>query len=193
MTEWQKQEAAANARAEIRAAAYGMLPVFPDALSARVAAQNRANWLAMRLHADLIERYRPFLGQKIIKNGNGWPQLTKKVAAAIGEIADEPGAHVTLVSRQYTLRYEVRVSRDYVIREGQILASQGTRTASAAAGVWIGSLEGDILAKLGDSPVLRENYSADEVRRLRAEYNELRDKASAAKSALEPFGEYDNR
>jgi hypothetical protein len=191
MTEWQQHEAEANARAEIRAAAYATLPVFPDALSARVAAQNRANWLAIRFHADLIERFRPFLGQKIIKNGNGWPQLTKKVAAAIGEIADEPGAHVSLVSVQYSLRYEVRVNRDY--DAGPRLPGQGSRTTSATAGIWIGSLEGDILAKLGDAPQLRDNYSADEVRRLRAEYNELRDKASAAKSALEPFGEFDNR
>jgi hypothetical protein len=191
MTEWQQHEAEANARAEIRAAAYGRLPVFPDALSARVAAQNRANWLAVRFHADLIERYRPFLGQKIIKNGNGWPQLTKKVAAAIGEIADEPGAHVSLVSVQYSLRYEIRVNRDY--DAGPRLPGQGSRTTSASAGVYVGQLEGDILNALTEPSQLRDNYSADEIRRLRAEYIELCDKASAAKSALEPFGEYDNR
>lgn len=160
--------------------------IYPNHLAARVAARNEANKLAMSLHTELVAKFAPFVGTKVVKKNNGWRTLTKKVEAAVGPLPTA-GGRVHLRSASWRLAYDVSVGREYY--NGREF--HPTSTADACAYIGIGRLEGEILVELEDPPKLRTDYTEAEIRRLRAEATAAEEAAREAKSKLGDFGEYD--
>jgi len=159
---------------------------YGNALAAKVAAANRANYCVRAYHAYLVERLRPFLNQKVLKNTSWGTSLTKKVETAIGTIyLNPPGEEYFTISTQgHWISARCTVSRGY--------GSDQYRSSSWEAYATVGKTGGtDTLQELCEPPDLRTDYTETEIRGKRKVVEGLKEQLREAESALYGWGEYD--
>lgn len=153
-------------------------------LTARVTAQNEANRIAIEIFPQLKAAFTPFLGQQLYKVGG----FLKKVEKTLPKFENDcQGIQILHNSdSNYSLCYTVRVCKN-------VIGDYGCAYQSAT--LYIGKLANGILTKLYES----SDYSIDPaiihtvegVQQKREAYQQAKEIASNALSALSPFGEYD--
>lgn len=158
--------------------------VFDTPLEAKVSAVNLCHAYANELRPILVEACRPFVGQKVIKVDDTFTAAFKKVIDAL----DLPNktVHVHRSSSRYNLVWVVNVS-------------QGARTSGDhnishrhEIALYIGTMEGQTLKSVEElAPLQKTDFTVERIKELRAIHKRAKEAASAAESALWPFGEYD--
>lgn len=146
-------------------------------LQAKVEAVNLANRYANEIHPILSAAVTPFVGQQVLKVD----QFLAKVKKVIPELACTVPLHVYRNTSDYSLSWTVKTC----VSDGRGHAVYHETT------VYVGELRNGVLTQLSSFEKLREDYTAEEVERLRAAYREAKSVADKAHSALHPFGEYD--
>lgn len=159
--------------------------VHDDALSAKVAAVNKANAYALEIYPRLRLVFEPLVGQKILKVDG---TLLAKVEKLLPEFPCSPGLHAYESSSDYSLRWCVKTMESYQSRQSDCQIA-----SYYEADVYIGTLENGVLTKLYEPPILRTDFTVGEISNLRAAYEKAKEAAREARSALGPFGEYDVR
>lgn len=148
-------------------------------LAAKVKSLNACNVEAMKWHSVLVEIFRPLVGKPILKADGS---LLAKYKALLPEFPCSPSFHVWRHSSNYSLAWTVRVG-----------VSEAEHTWSFSdVTVYIGDLNGAVLADLKPSPQFRTDYTVLEVELLRIDFKKKQDAFENARSALYPFGEYDS-
>lgn len=156
-------------------------------LDARVMAKNAVHAWANQVGPILLARFRPLVGQKLLKVDGSFLEKYKGLSDDI-PLPDKmhrywrEGTGTGTSSLAYTLDICASVDGfDGCIYEKQV--------------VYVGSFTGQVLSSVRDarlvSQTLRTNYTSAEVLRLRDEHKALQEKANKALSALYPFGESD--
>ena|ERR1035437_6516535 len=158
--------------------------VYDTALEAKVAAYNRVHKIANRLQRELIEKFRPFVGKKILTQSG----LAAKVKHLNPDSTKE--YHIYRYSSNYSLTFCVKTWEQAKNRYGNNPSYSSSHYAEASFNV--GELDGDILKKLSEPTLLKEDFSVEEVKQLRIEEKELEEKARTALNKLYPFGKYDS-
>jgi hypothetical protein len=155
----------------------------------------------MELQPELLEMFRPFIGKKVLVQGNG---LVAKLAPQLRALRDRESqperGKFTLWqdSSTYHLSFTLKAWESY---QGE---QHGGSYAEATINVGelgrLGATHGehldvprDHLGTLNEQPLtLRTDYNADEIRALRKAAEAAEAKAREFESALYPFGKYDN-
>jgi len=155
-------------------------------LKARVVAMNRCNEAVNELYLLLAAIFTPLAGQKVVKADGS---LLAKYAAQVKPIMDKfntTGPQLSVwhaaASSRYSLVWTVKVCES--------MPEDGTCVYEDAS-VYVGNMEGQIFKDIIPADVHRTDYAYDEIVQLRAEYEEKKKTADAARSALFPFGESD--
>ena len=147
-------------------------------LAARVLAVNNANRYAKEMYPKLVAALRPFVGKQIEKAVGG---LMKKVQDALPEFV-----HTVPMS---VYRYASNYSLVWVMKACESVPPNGCMYHETS--LYVGHLSNGVLTEFYDAPVLRTDWTVEEVERLRTDYKAAQALADKAKSALGPFGEYD--
>jgi hypothetical protein len=156
-------------------------------LEARVRAVNAANAEANAIYAPLAAALEPFVGQKILKV-DGYSFL-QKVEKALPELPHRRGDAPYWSSMSH-YRGRSDYSLIWVCKACEnILDDQGCTYYETSA--YIGDLDHGVLKAIKPQHLYRTDYNAAEVIRLREEFKVAEKIYSEAKSALNPFGEYD--
>ncbi len=148
-------------------------------LEARVAAVNKANAYAPKLHAMLTEALTPFVGQKILKVG-GLVQKAKQAIDALN-LPYGSGLNVTRNSNNYSISFNIQACETF-----------NDCAYYYDTAVYVGELNNNDLAKL--TPIngtYKSDYTEAEVLAKREAFKAAEKEYDKAKSALGPFGEYD--
>lgn len=151
-------------------------------LKCRVIAVNRCNEEAMKLYDKLVEIFKPLVGQKILKTDGTYLEKIKKL---VGELNNDSTRHLWIVkngSDQHSLSYNVRYSE-----------WDGGNNQSHQISIRIGGLiECQILRSINEKPILRTNYTVEEIELKRQIFQRKEEEYRAARADLDPFGEYDS-
>jgi len=169
-----------------------------ERLNAKVRAHNKVNARANELHPELLEMFRPFVGKKILTQSGFVAKLKPQIDALRERERGRGRFDLYSHSTSYSLTFSLKAWESYQGEE------HGGSYAEAYINVGelgrLGATNGehcdtprDALASLIELPPnVRTDYSAEEVRELRAKAQALADQAREAESALYPFGKYDN-
>lgn len=154
-------------------------------LQAKIVARNRAGEVANELYPQFLAIFKPLAGQKVCKvNGEFIKNVAKQLPPS-RYYNQEPSVMYYRNRSDYTVSFTVRTC-----------ASDGQGScAYEEITVYICDLDNGVIRPDGrwyDPPNCRTDYTADEVKRLRADYEEKKRIADEAHSALYPFGEHDN-
>lgn len=152
----------------------------PSALAAKIAAVNAANEAANELRPVLLAAFAPFFGEKILKTDG---TLLEKVRKIVPELPSTTALSVYRHSASYSLVYYVKTCQGYGAHS----------CVYHETPVYIGELDGATLKPLAGNPQTdgRTDHSEGEILALREVNAAAKRAASAAASALYPFGEYD--
>lgn len=154
-----------------------------DRLRARVEARNLAGAEVNRIRPLLREFFAAYVGKKVLKADGS---LLKSIEDALKSsgIFRETDRRLQVyrsTSNNYSLSW---VSRACVNIDGEV--------AYEESWVYIADLDGtEIRCLSNDHGDERTDFTVEEVKRLRADYEAKKKIADDAKSALHPFGEYD--
>jgi hypothetical protein len=174
---------------------------YSERLNAKVRAHNKVNARANELHPELLEVFRPFVGKKVLVNGNGLVAKLRPQIEALRERESQPGRgrfQLWLDSSTYHLSFTLKAWESY--QGEQYGGSYAEATINVGELGRNGATHGDHcdvprdhLATLNEVPLaLRTDYNAEEVRALRIAAEAAEAKAREFVSALYPFGKYDN-
>ena len=155
-------------------------------LQAKIVARNRAGEVANELYPKFLAIFKPLAGQKVCKVDG---TFTKKVDEQLppSNYPDKWPKPTVMYYRSrsdYTVSFTVKTCAD----DGQGSCAYEEVT------VYVCDLENGVVKADGrwyDPPNCRTDYNADEVKRLRADYEAKKKVADDARSALYPFGEND--
>lgn len=147
-------------------------------LAARVAAINRANRVAMELYPLLVAVFAPLVGTQVKKQDG---DLTARVKKLLPTFPDGPNIMVYRLSSDYSLGFVVKTNEP----DGPFSCLYHETV------VYVGNCRNGVLQNITAAPEHRCDYTAEEVLEKRAAYEAAQKIASALKSALYPFDEYD--
>lgn len=158
--------------------------IHKTALEAKVAARNRVNALALEMVPTMVEALRPFVGQKMLNQGN---VISAKVKLALP--APQSGAQKWFWYQPspYSFRVNFKADELYSGNFGENICA-----AYAEQSFTIGEIEGQTLKAVCNGHTARTDYAVEEVIKARAEIRSAKEALSAAESKLCGFGEYDN-
>lgn len=172
-----------------------MVPVYPDKLSAHVAATNLANQIRNDLIDTAYHAWEHMLGKKVLK-ADGWRTKAADIPLTIDHEKYGLGQHdyrVWADFSPYSIRYSLWVDVHYnymVPAWGEREAEERQSHITSEAVLIVGSVEKGILVKIEKQPLLRTDYSVDVVLAARKELRELQEKEREIKSRIGHFGEY---
>ena len=148
-----------------------------NVLAAKVEAVNKANAYAMEIHPQLVEALRPFVRKKVVKKGGA---LLVKVATSLPTFSQTQSLSV------YRARYGFRL-------EWTVKTCVGVKGLESCVyhetGLFVGVVNDGILIELHTTPpVLRTNYTVEEIEQGRETCRLLREQLRAAESDISMFG-----
>ncbi len=150
-----------------------------EKLTARVAAVNKANAYANELYVKLADYFRPLVGQKILKADGS---LLAKIEKDLPEMASGNELHVYRHRSEYSLAWTVKTC--------EFMPPHGCMYHETT--VYVADLKGQTLGELSRPFEARSDYTVEGIEKLREAYETAKKAADNARSALFPFGEYDN-
>lgn len=156
-------------------------------LEAKVAARNRVNKIAMANFPAIYTALTPFVGKKIVNVTGHLSDRTKKALPALERD-----------SKTYWGYYDARCYTIYALFKVCEVSKSGyadtTLAAYAETELHLGELDPQtgVLTKLATTPVLRTDYTIEEIEELRKVVAFARNAMHNAEFKLSGFGEYDN-
>ena len=144
-----------------------------EKLTAKVAAVNRANEHAAKLHTILHARFAPLVGEKILKADGS---LLAKYIDLVPK--DDDDIRVFRMSSTYSLAWTVKTCEHM---SDSCLYHQ--------TAVYVGNLDGNRLSNLLDFEERRSDFTVDEILEKRAAYESAKRLVDEIKGGLFPFGE----
>ena len=149
-------------------------------LDAKVQAQNTAAFIANELYPVFRGIFEPMVGQKVLKADGS---LLAKVEAQLPKIQNIQGVQVYRQSTQqnlyWSLCWAVKVS--CTVKNSPFWEHQEVY-------ITVGSLDDGVLVELVDeADKKRDDYTANEIRRLQEVYRVKMEEARQAERALNPF------
>jgi hypothetical protein len=161
------------------------MELYSSKLEAKVAAQNRANALILELHPKFREIFLPYLGQKIL-TANG--QLLAKVEKQLPELPNTAEVRAWKQSGINSISLHVSVNTRMLNEHGgDEIAIYAEAYATL---VWFPAFGSGIgkPTEIPECPVLRTDYTAEEISKLRKQASTLELELSRVKSALGELG-----
>ncbi len=149
-------------------------------LIAKVRAVNAANAYANELYEKLKDVFVNFIGDRIEK-ANG--ELFEKVKKCLPKFINTHNLSVYRHMGNYALVY--------VVKSCEMIPSEESCIYHETS-LYVGEMRDGVLVKLCSSPNNRIDYTVNNVREKRLEYEKAKKIMDAAKNELYPFGEYDN-
>jgi hypothetical protein len=151
-----------------------------EKLTCKVAAINRANAYGKEIYQTLTKIFEPLVGEKILKVDGS---LLAKYAALVPKFEYSHALHVYRHSSDYSLAWTVKTCEP--LPPGSCMYHEST--------VYIGDLRGGMLDKLAIYPFdSRSDFTVEEITQKRVDFENAKKALDEARSALYPFGEYDN-
>lgn len=148
-------------------------------LEAKVAALNEANAFATMLHADLVDRLRPFVGQRVYKSDG--ETLLSKVASALPPFErDQWPTSCTRERRAWKLAWTVKSCS---------VTDQGGAVYHETL-VEVGRVVDGFLAVILEPVSYRANYTIEEARESLRRLDVAEEEYDAAKAAASHFRGY---
>lgn len=142
-------------------------------LAAQIEATNIGHKRANELYKELVEIFRPLVGQKIQKaDGN----LLAKVEKLMPKIGYTHKLHVYKNVSRWSLSYVVKSCVAY---SESCVYDETT--------VYIGTVDGDTLIRISDYEEKRCDYTLEEIQQKRKEYNIVKAQLEKIGSELFPF------
>jgi hypothetical protein len=151
-----------------------------NVLDTRVRGVNAAHEYAASIVGVLRERFRPLVGQKVLKNDG---TLMAKYVNLLPEMPDSRfhRLHVYKHTSDYSLAWMVKTCE---VDNGHAYYYE--------VGVYVGDLTNGVLTKITEHPFTgRMDHTAAEVLEKRVAFEAARRAFEDARSELHPFGEYD--
>lgn len=151
-----------------------------EKLACKVAAINRANAYGKEIYKTLTAIFEPLVGEKILKADGS---LLAKYAALVPKFEYSHALHVYRHTSDYSLAW--------VVKTCEPLPPHSCMYHESV--VYIGDLRGHTLEKLCIHPFdSRSDYTVEEITQKRVDFENAKKALDNARSALYPFGEYDN-
>lgn len=173
-----------------------MVPVYPDKLSAHVAASNLANQIRNDLIDTAYHAWEHMLGKKVLK-ADGSRAKAADIPLTINleryglKLGD---CHIWLDLRSgYSVRYSLWVDVHYtynVVPWGDTEEIERESHVRHETALNIGDIKNQILTKIEKPPLFRTDYIADVVLNARKELRVLQEQEHEIKSRIAHFGEY---
>jgi len=148
-----------------------------ERLIARVKAVNAAHQYAIELYPRLVDFFRPFVGQKIITQNT---DFLHKIRSTIPELSCTPRLNVFKNRIYQSLSWTVRTSE----QAGEIAVYH-------EVSVYVGKVDAAVLTGFHNAPVLRTDFTVDEIVAKRKELQAAISKVDQIRGKLFPFGEND--
>jgi exosome complex RNA-binding protein Rrp4 len=153
-------------------------------LEAKVGARNAVNAFALEKVVEMVAALEPFIGQKILNQGD---LLSAKVKAALPDTECSVDRHYWYSANRYSVYANFKTSQ----------CSQSNHPDTQLAGYaeisfCLGEIEGGKLIKVQANHVARTDYTVAEVLQARLELKAAQEALSKAQSKLAGFGEFDN-
>ena len=150
-------------------------------LEARVQVVNRVHHHANKLYPILVEFFTPYVGQKILKaDGSVLKKIEEPLRVLLSANTDE-SLDIWKYNSAYTLNYTIKSHTTY-----------DNIAYYHDVGLYIADLKhGEILEKFLNPPNFKTDYTEKQVEDARNHFKKAKEVYDQAKSALEPFGEYD--
>ena len=152
-----------------------------EKIEARVDAVNRGNREANCWFSKLTDAFLPMVGKKVKLASGG---LSKKAHDIIQklDLPCIPQINIHVNPSDYTLSFAVKACE-----------SRNGRAYYHDVLIYVGELKDGVLVNLKDeAPNFKTDYKTEEVIAARKAYREAQEAERKARSALFPFGEYDN-
>jgi hypothetical protein len=154
-------------------------------LEAKVAARNSVNRYAFTFCHAAFAALEPFVGQKILNQGN---VKSAKLVAALPKFSNTPDLSVYFESTRWGISMNVNVCVSFPNARGEYCSA-----CYAEQSVYLGDVEKFVLTKLSALPTgLRFDYTVEEIVQARKELNAARDAMRHAEHKVCHFGEHDN-
>lgn len=160
------------------------MKVYATRLEAKVAARNAVNALALEMTPKMIEALKPFVGQKILNQGN---VLSAKVKATLPATEHTPERQFWYTANQYSVWVNFKTCTCSAGNQPDY-----TVASYAEQAFLIGDVEGHTLKSVLNSQSARTDFTTEEVRKAREAFKAAQSALDDARSALCGFGEYDN-
>jgi hypothetical protein len=155
----------------------------PARLAAKVKAVNRVHAEANRLYPILANYFAQFVGQKIVKQDGGLLHKIDRDLPALPEgWAGRGEIQVWRHGSHHTLSWGIRASEHVSDEQGN---------TSYEIVLYVGDLEGAVLAKLYQAPQYRADFTAEEIASGRERLEQAKKVVSQIEGTLHPFGEHD--
>lgn len=158
--------------------------IYPNALAAKIAAQNEANKAAIELYSKAVEPLKAFVGQKILKVDGTLLEKVKKVLPELVNTNEFRAYYTT--GGGYSLRIAITVNKSSPSRRSDCQLAQYQESSAYLAG-----LRDGVLVKLYDAPQLRADFTEEEILMARKDLEYAKKAMSVAQSKLCGFGEYE--
>lgn len=175
-----------------------MVPVYPNKLSAHVAASNLVNQIRNDLIRPVYEAWSNMLGRKVLKADGDLTKEAKSIKVGID--CEKYGllkgnCHMWLDGRSssHSVRYTLWVDVHYSYMSGgwgEIEPEERQSHMKAESSLIIGKVENRKLVNIETPPVFRTDYSVQQVLQARKELKEIEEKVREIKSRICHFGEY---
>lgn len=153
----------------------------------KVDAVNAVHKYAMELYPKLVEIFKPYVGQKILKVDGSLLAKFKPLVDAL-DLPCNGKTHVYRQHSDYVLSWEAKMTFFAPNTENPHYSDHHQ---SETQSVRIGELKNGVLEKIYPAPVLRTDYTVAEIEQKRQAYREAKKLADEAHSQLYPFGEYE--
>lgn len=172
-----------------------MVPVYPDKLSAHVAATNLVNQIRNDLIDTAYHAWEHMLGKKVLK-ADGWRTKAADIPLTIDREKYGLGQHDYHMWAEFSscsIRYSLWVDVHYNYMSsawGNQEAEERESHMRHETTLHIGEVENQILVKIEKPPLFRTNYSVEVVLNARKELRALQEAEREIKSRIGHFGEY---
>jgi len=171
-----------------------MVPVYPDKLSAHVAATNLANQIRNDLIDTVYHAWEHMLGKKVLKaDGSRAKAADIPLTIDLERYGLKLGdCHIWLDFRSgYSVRYSLWVDVHYTYMSsawGEHEAEERESHVRHETTLHIGEIKNQILVKIEKPPLFRTDYSVETVLNARKELKELQIVEHEIKSRIAHFG-----
>lgn len=150
-------------------------------LEVKVKLVNLCHSEAKKLFVQMKRALADCVGRKIEKVDGGLFESIKKL---LPDLPNTFNISIYRNSSRHSLSWNVKVG-------GTVHVNGNERAIYHDVGVYVGNMSDGVLTSFYDTIDLRDDYTAEEIVNLRADYKIKKKAAEAAESKLFPFGEID--
>ena len=149
-------------------------------LSAKVIAVNRVHSVANDLYPKLVEVFKPYVGEKILKHDGSFLKKIEGIASFV-DMRDMHNMHNFRINSDYNLAWTIKTSEK----------DSATTCLYYSVGLYIANISNGVLTDIMNADQRRTDFTVEEVEEKQRLLKEAYKAYDKAKSALFPFEELD--